>query len=530
MKIKYNLVFILSILFINIFYTNIFAYENEEIIKVGIYEYAPYIIINSDGEISGYYNDYLNLIKEKYDFKYEYVVSDIYTLWNKLESREIDVMMGAAITPENKNKFIFSEHSVGEEQFSIYSDKNIDIDDLENIDIIRVAMLENEANEKWIIDFFKSRNISTENIITNNYKKLQQILEDNEADIIIDSSYNYKGKNKIYTFTSYPLYIAGNKESLDIIESLDKYHEQLGYKYYIDLRGIHKKYFIDNVKVKNNIILWGIIIINLAVGILYVYPKVKKKLIKNKIKNRMKNEQYFLQYQPIYNPKNEEVIGFEALLRLLDKDNKIIAPFKFIPEIEQNDMLFDISIWILEKIIKDYDEIKKYKCVKNSDFYISCNISLNEIENDDFVKKAIKILNKYSIGYNKICLEVIERIKISNSEKLLKNVSLLKEAGFKIAIDDFGVEYSNLDVVVKLDADIIKIDKYFVDGIGKDKFKNEIILYISKIANSKNKFIVLEGVEEKYQHEIIEKIDYNFTYVQGYFYNKPMNIKDIKYI
>lgn len=77
MKIKYKLVFILSILFINIFYINIFAHENEKVIKVGIYEYAPYIIINPEGEISGYYNDYLNLIKDKYDFKYEYVVSDI---------------------------------------------------------------------------------------------------------------------------------------------------------------------------------------------------------------------------------------------------------------------------------------------------------------------------------------------------------------------------------------------------------------------------------------------------------------------
>lgn len=58
-------------------------------------------------------------------------------------------------------------------------------------------MLENEANEKWIIDFFKSRNINTENIITNNYKKLQQILEDNEVDVIIDSSYKFNNRNSI---------------------------------------------------------------------------------------------------------------------------------------------------------------------------------------------------------------------------------------------------------------------------------------------------------------------------------------------
>lgn len=237
-----------------------------------------------------------------------------------------------------------------------------------------------------------------------------------------------------------------------------------------------------------------------------------------------------MKYQPIYNPKNNNIVGFEALLRLFNKENKVISPFEFISEIEENDMLFDISIWILEKIIKDYNIIKEYDCVKNKDFYISCNISLNEIENDDFVKESIKLLNKYKVEDNKICLEVIERIKINDYKNLSKNISLLKKSGFKIAIDDFGVEYSNLELIDKIDADIIKIDKYFVDGLGKDKLKNQIIICIYKIADIKNKFIVLEGIEEEYQDEIIKNVDYTFIYVQGYFYSKPINILEIQNI
>ena len=237
-----------------------------------------------------------------------------------------------------------------------------------------------------------------------------------------------------------------------------------------------------------------------------------------------------MKYQPIYNPKNKSIVGFEALLRLLDKDNKVISPIDFILEIEENDMLFDVSIWVVEKAINDYNIIREYDCVKNNDFYISCNISLNEIENDDFVEEAIKLLNKYNVEDNKICLEVIERIKISDSKVLSKNISLLKKSGFKIAIDDFGVEYSNLELIDRIDADIIKIDKYFVDGLGKDELKNQIILCMYKIASLKNKFIVLEGIEESYQDEIIINIDYNLVYVQGYFYAKPMDILDIKNI
>ena len=69
------------------------------------------------------------------------------------------------------------------------------------------------------------------------------------------------------------------------------------------------------------------------------------------------------------------------------------------------------------------------------------------------------------MGPNKICLEIVERIKTKHLSKVSKNLTLLKQAGFKIAIDDFGTEYSNLHLLLNLDTDIIKIDKCFVEGI-----------------------------------------------------------------
>ncbi|WP_195964704.1 EAL domain-containing protein, partial [Clostridium cuniculi] len=74
----------------------------------------------------------------------------------------------------------------------------------------------------------------------------------------------------------------------------------------------------------------------------------------------------------------------------------------------------------------------------------------------------------------------------------------------------------------------IKIDKNFVDGIGKDIIRNEIVLFISKIARNTNKYVVLEGVEEVEQESAIKKIENDLLYVQGYYYNKPMYIEDIE--
>ena len=142
--------------------------------------------------------------------------------------------------------------------------------------------------------------------------------------------------------------------------------------------------------------------------------------------------------------------------------------------------------------------------------------------------KAIKLLKEANLEEKSICLEIVERVGIKELHKIIKNIYRLKEAGFKIAIDDFGTEYSNLDVLENLDADIIKVDKNYVDGLGKDLIKDETILFILRVAEKSEKIVVLEGIEDKEQDNIIKKFNSKNIFVQGYFYNKPMEIKKIK--
>ena len=290
---------------------------------------------------------------------------------------------------------------------------------------------------------------------------------------------------------------------------------------------LYKRYFNSTETMYCEIVI-GIAIMGALILISIVFPVVKKRLIKNRIRLRMNRNQYILQYQPIYNPRNNTIVGFEGLLRLLDKDNNLIPPFKFLPEIENNDMLFEVSIWIIKKVIDDYDKFKNYDYMREKDFYLSLNLSVKEIENDVFVDKAIGLLTESNLGHQKICLEIIERFKTNDVDKITHNIKRLKQAGFKLAIDDFGVEYSNLDSFQKLDVDIIKVDKSLVDGIGKDNVKEEVLLFISKLADIGNRFVVLEGIEEASQDVRIKELENDRLYVQGYYYNKPMFKKQIK--
>ena len=439
-------------------------------------------------------------------------------------------MLGIPILDSTTKDFIFNKNPIFEEKFGVYGKKYVTLDLLKNFNIVRLGLVEDDYNANWILSFFDTNNINIDITYAKTYKELEQLIEEDKIDLMVDSGYKKSNYNLIYEFSGRQVYIAGNKNNRDILEKIDKAILDFKSKEENQLTDIYEEYFnTTEKKIEDNnlVFLIASIIICLLLSLILFIPLIKRINIKNKIRARIANDRYLLQYQPIYNPRENSIVGFEGLLRLIDENNKLVPPYKFIPEIEKNNMLYDISLWILEKAIYDYYKIKKYKSMHEKDFYISINISLNEIENDDFVKKYINILSKSNLGPNKICLEIIERVKINDLNKITRNINLLKVAGFKIAIDDFGVEYSNLDVLHKLDVDIIKVDKNFVDGIGKDMIKSETILFISRIARDKNKSIVLEGVEEEEQHIEIKKIKNEHLYVQGYYYNKPMNIESI---
>lgn len=539
MKFRYNILIIsaalivLILLIFNILSMNEKStkIQSENIVKVGVYEYEPYIYLDRNGNVTGYYNDLLKLINKKYDFSYEYVECNISEGIDKLKNCDIDIMLGLPIDSRLNEDIIFNQQSIDEEEFGVFSKENIIMSDLKSSKNLKLGLVEDDFNAEWVLKFFKQNNINTEVVYKKNYKELSQLMKEDKIDIMVDNPYKKNKYKMIYKFAGEPIYIAGNKNSSGILANIDKAIEEYRLQNNDSIEKLQLRYFDEDYKkdlINKFILILISFILFLLITFIKIIPQIKKINTKKKIKYKMNKDKYLLQYQPIYNPRNKEIIAFEGLLRLLDEENKLVPPYKFIPEIEKNDMLFDISLWILKKAIEDYNKIKNYKCVSNKNFYISLNISLNEIENDNFVKQAIEILSKSNLEKNNICLEVIERFKINNTNKANKNIKLLRENGFKIAIDDFGIEYSNLDILEKLHIDTIKIDKNFVDGIGKDIIKNEIVLFISKIAKITNKSVVLEGVEEEHQDTIIKKIKNDSIYVQGYYYNKPMYLEDIE--
>ncbi|MGL5756201.1 MAG: EAL domain-containing protein [Paraclostridium sp.] len=507
--------------------------DSDEILNVGFYDYSPYYYLEN-GKPSGYYNDILNIICEDLGIKYKYVKVGISEAVNMLEKGKIDLVLGINRTPDRMEKFLYTNNYIAIETYGIYTNKNIQYGDLHELENLKFAYIQGEANSDWITDLLKKNGINIIPVSVNSYKELNKLLANGDVDASISNinSKDIYNAKKIFEYSAGPVYIATNKEYSQLIKNIDDQLEVYEKSKNNSINKLEKIYFEKNLTVsENSIISIAILIIGIIVAMaFFIYksklPEMNKKKIQNSIRDKIEKQKYFLQYQPIVNPKDPVIIGFEGLLRL-EQNGNVLTPNYFIKDIEDNNMLFEISLYILKNAINDYKIISKHENINNNNLYISINMSLKEIENDKFIRCICDIAKNLKMKEKSICIEIVESVRINDLSKITCAIKKLKKSGFIIAIDDFGVEYSNIDILEKLDFDIVKLDKYFIDDINNSIIIKEAVKFLSNICKAMNKAIISEGVEHKYQRDIIKNMDNNKFYIQGYFYSKPLNIEDI---
>lgn len=536
---KKNKRFIMLILFFLVFIMLFLCHgsiinkeQRKTLVKIGFYDDYPHFYIDHKANVCGYYKDITEKLAKKLNFKIEYVNGKAPDLLKELKNGEIDLVFGINKLPEREEFFEFTNKPINDELKLIYTNTDIKYGDLEALNGMKMGYIEGELDNEWILEYLRKRNINVELVKGYSYKAIKTLLADNKVDFIVDnpdSDIKNKGENirEIFKFSSGPKYIVANKNNNELIKKIDgalstiNLNGYLGNNHYF--KQIHN--FIIATTNKNVIILIIFIIC------IIMFKRVKKIIVKilkkKKIGNDLKKDNYTLYYQPIVDFKHNRVRSVEALLRLR-KDGKLLTPYYFMKDIEDANMMKEITLWVLNRVIKDYNIIKFYENINEKDFYISLNVSFNEIKDREFLKKIVKIVNDSKIIKNSICLEIIEKFGVEEIEKIQENIKFLQDNGILIAIDDFGVEYSNLDLLKKIDSNIIKLDKFFADGINDSEISLKVIDFILDICRLSDKSIVIEGIEEKEQVDIIKTFLYEKIYIQGYYFSKPLDIESLK--
>jgi predicted signal transduction protein with EAL and GGDEF domain len=255
-----------------------------------------------------------------------------------------------------------------------------------------------------------------------------------------------------------------------------------------------------------------------------MYLKLERKThIQAILRTAIENKELSVYYQPQYNCLNNEIYGFEALLRLNSRELGSISPVEFIPIAEETGDINKIGKWVFTEACKQsYQWIQKGFRVKS----MSINISAAQIIQPDFLDMVKGIIEETKININIIELEITETLLMQSIDSNIKVLEKLMEMGIRIALDDFGTGYSSLNYLRKIPLSTLKVDKSFIDNMSTSTKEEAIIENIIEMAHSMDLKVVAEGVEDEQQLSTLRNVKCDF--IQGYYYSKPLPASEIE--
>jgi diguanylate cyclase (GGDEF)-like protein/PAS domain S-box-containing protein len=238
--------------------------------------------------------------------------------------------------------------------------------------------------------------------------------------------------------------------------------------------------------------------------------------IENGLRKAISTNELCLYYQPQFDIINSDIKGVEALVRWKHPEKGTIQPSEFISVAEESGLIIPLGEWVLRRACMD---IKRWMDQEGISLQLSVNISMQQLEMDQFVVKALKIINRHQLPKNTLELEITEHAIMQDMEKAIDTLTMLSHQGIRIAIDDFGTGYSSLGYLQNLPINTLKIDRSFVQGIKTSK-DNSIIDAIIAMAKGLNLNLIAEGVENQTQLDHLRKAGCGLA--QGFFYSHPV--------
>ena len=225
---------------------------------------------------------------------------------------------------------------------------------------------------------------------------------------------------------------------------------------------------------------------------------------------------FFLMYQPQVSVTTGQWIGFEALARWQKAPYGYVPPDEFIPLLEESGMIVPVGRWIFRQACE--------KCAQWSNrepaLTMSINLSYLQLTEPDFIDYMQETLAATQVDPHRIIVEMTESVIASRAHALEHLFQRIHDLGIRIAMDDFGTGYSSLEMLKKMPADIVKIDRAFVHGVDASNFDESFSQFIVAICHKVNIEVCAEGVETEAEFQILYPM--NVDTIQGYYFGKPM--------
>ena len=232
-------------------------------------------------------------------------------------------------------------------------------------------------------------------------------------------------------------------------------------------------------------------------------------------------EQFVLYYQPIYNIQHNVICGVEALVRWRHPLKGLLQPGDFITEVERTALIHPFTRWVLSTAL---DQIKIWLDLGHR-ISVSVNISAKSLKDTELTSFIQKELTRTKVPPENLELEITENAVMDDYQNAVEILSVIRDLGVKVSIDDFGTGLTSLAYLKELPIDTVKIDRTFIQNVSHDISDQAIVSATLTMANSLGLLVTAEGVENENTVTLLRKL--GCDKVQGYYYYKPAPVKDI---
>lgn len=260
-------------------------------------------------------------------------------------------------------------------------------------------------------------------------------------------------------------------------------------------------------------------LLGLSFGVLFVKTVFREAHPVAAIDKALAAKEFRPFFQPIFCLKTNQIMGCEVLARWVKADGAIIPPYQFIPLAEQTGRIVPMTWQLVDEALQQLRPFLR----ANKDFRVAFNFSVGHLLQDGFAEDLRQHVVGARAGTRQVTIEITEREEIFDFDRAAALVAQLQHSGYSVALDDAGTGHSGLSYVQKLGANIIKIDKLFVDTIAREHSARVLIGLLVNLGKELGMTTVAEGIETQEQADVLAELGVDKG--QGYLVSKPVNAR-----
>ncbi|MEZ5171761.1 MAG: PAS domain S-box protein [Acidimicrobiia bacterium] len=239
----------------------------------------------------------------------------------------------------------------------------------------------------------------------------------------------------------------------------------------------------------------------------------------------IEREEFEIFYQPIVSLRDARCAGAEALVRWHHPERGLVSPVDFINLAEETGLIVRLGAWVLDEVCRQA-AVWQAQAPADDPFVVTANLSARQLSNAALVDQVASALTNSGADPSRIALEITEDVLMDDTAAAMQTLSELEALGVALGVDDFGTGYSSLGYLKRLPVSLVKIDRSFVAGLGRDSEDSAIVTAVVSLAEALDMQVVAEGVETSEQ--LAELLSLGCDLAQGFFFAPPQPAADLE--